>query len=522
MPKTSAVVSDVWIKTDRWPDAKSLASWVKDIFRLENARTQHDQALALWKWTHICVTRSWPAVLEGPRGHEGYCMDTLKYLAVHSGHYCDGISRVMVNAWQTLGRQARKMVICRLGHTVADLQYKDADGVTRWHVFDPQHGWYVLSRDGSRVASVDEINADTELQMNPVNPPRPHFFSPVSKQKYLNRERTTLNPCFGESPAPQHRMVVNLRRGEIWRRAWEKGPTYWPISMSAIPPLPPAFAASDTLGSLDGVFINEYVRPYLYDFPADIEDSAKKGAQYRASGVCELRYRVPLVGGQFVCGADRVSGMVGEKRRSADKALMHPAKLHEVGTAVFEIKTPYIITDARVEGIARRGTQELDMLSIVVSSDGGSSYTDVWGSHWAQESRQIVKPEPFSASFGQDAYREDKLSVVGRYGYHVRVDALARNAVGEVGFDELTIVTTCQCNMMALPAFQPGDNVVTVKAKAQDKTAKLAVTYTWTEKSGGDRRLRKILPAGGGSFNVRVGGQGPQDVRMREVTIEVV
>lgn len=120
MARKPVAVRDVWVRSDRWPDPKTLARWAGDIFRLEAARTPQEQALALWKWTLIVMGRGGPAAHEGERGREGYLMDTLKYLAVHGGHYCDGLSRLMANAWQAAGGgRGRKVVIFNLGHTVA-------------------------------------------------------------------------------------------------------------------------------------------------------------------------------------------------------------------------------------------------------------------------------------------------------------------------------------------------------------------------------------------------------------------
>jgi len=153
MRRPTSGVRDVWLRCDRWPDARDLASWARDVFRIEAAQTPQEQAIALYRWALICVGRNGPPAHEGERGREAYLMDTLKYLTVYGAHYCDGLSRVMINAWQAAGGRARKVVICRLGHTIAELRYRDADGSTRWHAFDPQHGWYVFARDGAAVAS---------------------------------------------------------------------------------------------------------------------------------------------------------------------------------------------------------------------------------------------------------------------------------------------------------------------------------------------------------------------------------
>ena len=112
--------------------------------------------------------------------------------------------------------------------------------------------------------------------------------------------------------------------------------------------------------------------------------------------------------------------------------------------------------------------------------------------------------------------------MVGKYGYQVRIDFLAHRAVGEVGLDDFIITTHGQCNMMALPALLPGRNRIEVTAKGAPPGARLRVEYQWHEKRRGDRRCVKILPGAGGTFTIRVAAARPRDLRMREVSAEVV
>jgi hypothetical protein len=113
----------------------------------------------------------------------------------------------MVNAWQAAkAGDARKIVVFRLGHTLAELRYKDADGKVRWHVFDPQHGWYAWSRDGGHIAGIQEVHDDPELVLNPADPPRPFIFAQASLAKWADREFATANWCLGDAPAPRHNM----------------------------------------------------------------------------------------------------------------------------------------------------------------------------------------------------------------------------------------------------------------------------------------------------------------------------
>jgi len=64
-----------------------------------------------------------------------------------------------------MGYPARRLY--RHGHTLGDLWYTDADGIGRYHMFDNNYGWFVYTRDGSRIASAEEIGADFSLNDHP-------------------------------------------------------------------------------------------------------------------------------------------------------------------------------------------------------------------------------------------------------------------------------------------------------------------------------------------------------------------
>ncbi len=529
MTVSKRVARRVWVASDRWPDARDLGSWARDAFRLDRARTPQQKAVALYKWTLICMGRNGPAPREGERGREGYLMDTLKYLAVYGGHYCDGLSRLMINAWGAAGcGAARKVVICRLGHTVAELRWRDADGRTRWHAFDPQHGWYVFARGGGHVASVAEIDADPELLLSPADPPRPWFYAKERRDRYLSRENSTRDPAHGRSPAPRHRMDLDLRRGERWTRRWAPGAQYWPYAMGAEPrPISHVWVERDLLGGgIGDGFLGEHVGPYLYPTPRNawLLHPEERTRRCRMPGSVELRYRVPLAAGRFREGAASAEGAASEAGPSRRRAVLHPARRQELAQLVYEVRTPYVIADAWIESSVRTGRDPLDVVGFHVSTDGGSSWTQVWGNPFAQKGRTSARPRRVRAAFGAAAHRAGAFSVAGRYGYLVRIDLLARGDVGLVGLDELTLATDCQCGMMALPALAPGANRVRVSVARPpaDGAARLRLEYEWTEPGRGARRLAKLLPASGGAVSVRVGGRSRRDVRMRSVSLEMI
>jgi hypothetical protein len=281
---------------------------------------------------------------------------------------------------------------------------------------------------------------------------------------------------------------------------------------------------TDSLGGdLNETFLGEQVSSYLRKSPrgAYRQRPGERRPRCRRPGAAVFSYAVPLAGGRFREGALSAAGAVSEARRSRRSALLHPAALRRVGEVIYEVSTPYIITDARVEAVVRTGSDPLDVLSILASLDGGSSWKHLWGNTFSQK-RPSARPRRALAGFGAAAYHAGEFSAVGRYGYLVRLDMLARRDVGEVGFESLSIVTECQCNVMALPLLQPGTNRIAVSARGAPRGARLRVGYEWTEKPRGRRQLSRTLPAGGGIFSVKVGARRPREVRTRSVSVEVL
>lgn len=143
---------NVRIANHRWPDCTTLESALDDIGRLEGARTDSERALALWKWFRILVSATGgDYAYEGPPGREVLCQDPHKILTVYGHHQCDGLSWAMCGLWRAGGFIAFDE--CTFGHTIAALRYRDADGQSRFHNFDPQRRYYPWDSANERVGT---------------------------------------------------------------------------------------------------------------------------------------------------------------------------------------------------------------------------------------------------------------------------------------------------------------------------------------------------------------------------------
>lgn len=532
----SRTVHGVRLSCDRWPDTNDLRACITDIFRLEGARTGEEKALALWNWLLRLYHRG-NYDQEGDPGFEGYLLDTLKALNVHGFHYCDGWGRLAVNLWQAAGGRARKIVCRDMGHTVYELFYKDADGKSRWHVFDAQNGWYVRTRDGSRVASMEELDRDPSLITDPVERSVPWFHHLRSWKRCSPREFFSANWTVSVSPKPRHKMQVSLRPGETLTRFWDcRGTPYLPGNGPA--------GAYDTIhvrhpetGELRDA-VNE---PYYHNYylkRRKITDRDGKVIGYEpvpqrtplggdvvqglTYGTVAQTYEVPLTGGRHAEGTARPPyNVASEPSPSREVASVHPLQKRKIAQLYYEIKLPYLLTDGGVDAVIRPGKHRLDVVSFALSTDDGDTWHNVFGSVFGKEKGGIKggSARPVHFTFGAAERAAGKFSVYGKYRFLLRIDMCACGDPRQVGLDRLRVFAGGICNMFSLPMLQPGRNVVRLRGTKAPAGSKVKVTYKLDDAKRKNRRVEKVLPARGGSFVVNVAGKKPTDVRMREISL---
>ena len=78
-PLTShPAIQGLRISNDRWPDSYTLRSFAESAIRIERARTEEEQAVALYNWIARTMTIGGPPH-EGAEGHEVPILDTLRF-----------------------------------------------------------------------------------------------------------------------------------------------------------------------------------------------------------------------------------------------------------------------------------------------------------------------------------------------------------------------------------------------------------------------------------------------------------
>jgi HEAT repeat protein len=185
----------VTVVCDRWPDGSDLRQFGLDAIRLSGAKTEQEQALAVWRWV-----RRWTMYTDGnppteifQRAKGGLVDDPIKLLNVNGAHWCDGLSRIVEAVWRALGHRAEKLY--RGGHTMVDCHWKDTDGVARWHAFDVSEGGYRLDHAREFVLGPDRMSTDSYPML----------------VTWIHCQHLAM---------PTHRAELSLRRGEKLERIW--------------------------------------------------------------------------------------------------------------------------------------------------------------------------------------------------------------------------------------------------------------------------------------------------------------
>jgi len=264
---TRPVIQGLRISNDRWPDSHTLRSFAESAIRIKRARTEEEQALALYNWIARVMTIG-GSPYEGPPGREMPVLDTLKILNVYGNHWCDGQARLFETMWRSLGRQARRLYLPMRHHSLVELWWRDADGQGRWHALDVNNGWWVRNKLGW-IASSEDIEGNPLLITS-------------ANQDVKMRTKGWLHTLL--SPVPEFSMAIQLLSGESYALLWDNQGTYYvnPKTLASVSPDSPLYKPggpySQFIGGGEGVFVPDLkglvtVFTHQFDFPYLIADA---------------------------------------------------------------------------------------------------------------------------------------------------------------------------------------------------------------------------------------------------------
>jgi hypothetical protein len=376
-PAQRPAVQGLRISNDRWPDSFTLRSFAEDAIRIERARNQEEEAVALYSWIARVMTIG-GSPFEGPPGQEAAVLDTIKIMNVYGNHWCDGQARLLETMWRSLGRPAHRLYIPMRHHSFVELFWPDGDGQGRWHALDVNNGWFVRNQQGW-IASSEDIERNPLLVVTA---------NQDLKMRTMGWLRTHL------SQMPEHSMTLHFRYGESYALRSENGGIYYVnpktrASVSADSPLySPGGPYSQFIGGGEIMFVPDLANPVWTD---DLQEEPRN---------------ISLSAGR-----------------------LGPAVAGRASSFTYTFDFPYLIADASVEAtIVRKEAQASAAISF--STDGGKTWGEAWSSKETGENR-------LKLGLGIDRGRAGLPSVRGLYSYAVRFELQAHADPQEVFFKNL-------------------------------------------------------------------------------------
>jgi hypothetical protein len=175
------------VTTDRTVDTSSLESIVKDIFRLADAKTNDEKAIAIHTWLHHAIFHNAYPVEKSPQS-----VGPLKAIRVYGWGLCGGQHTVLKALFETAGWKVRYRGWD--GHTTIEVFYDE-----RWHYFDVFLKCYYWTKDKKTIAGQDDINADPSIVLDAEKEGR------VPKDHYLccgDEAKGVVDGCKTSKPLP--------------------------------------------------------------------------------------------------------------------------------------------------------------------------------------------------------------------------------------------------------------------------------------------------------------------------------
>ncbi len=426
---------NVSLRSSRWPDCTTLESAIADVFRLEGVvdKPDQDKALAMWKWFRILVGSTGGGyAYEGAPGQQQIVYDPHKIFAVYGHHQCDGLSWAMAPLWRAAGYMA--FDAATHGHTTAALRYRDADGVQRYHGFDPQARIYWWDEQAQRVST----------RSMPV----------MTGMVY----RHVL------APQRVHTLRTSLRIGELLQRNWQNTGHVVP-SVTREPYSSDAYYLYDKPGKSNGIYAvaGEQVQSFILS--AD--------PQVLARQLCEGS-------ANFACTAEA-------QNARPPGAVFHPAKGGTPGILIFRLGPPYVIVDARLAATLHKARQE-DTCRLYLARDDGPWQLLL--------DKQSTGPGAVAIELGREARKAGKPDAYTAYALSIKCEFLTAGESGGVGMSAPNLTVRRMFNKRALPNLMPGENCFKVAAaKLADGWAlKLTVDYQLNDETAKSEHLIAKLP----------------------------
>jgi hypothetical protein len=527
---------NVWVSASQWPNARTHETFAKDAVRLYGAEngTEEQKALAIY-YTALRVMGHGGDYYQGPPGAETAVWDNWMIFHVYPKALCEWWGWFLIDLWKAYHNNwsfdpavavARKVGLNSPGektpvpnagsHVEAALRYKDADGVSRWHLFDGNVGYFARVPDGDRIATPEEIQAGfPAILTKPHKPPKPYF---VLSKAHGDAESDPAFRAFlgntypfaysGSQRRTKYRTDLDLRVGESLRRQWfEDGK---PVVCKAHKNIP-------ILANLDGG--QKYVYPNGQ--PKDPYNYPVQRPYFKTYP--ELGLNKPFGNAYSVYVPDLKSrkGALSSKGFAARGEILGAERDGVEGEIIYPIRSIYPFAESVVRGEAvGRIFVELSLDEgktwIAAHADGetGKFAVDLGKGRWDQGLPSTYNMPDRDSQF-LDYTEKAKFDAVRFTGFQYQV------RLRGTGLRSLRFENTHMCNIGMLPTLLPGPNRITVDGEALPAGAVLKVEYAWMEGAETKSHVETAakLPH---AFDILVKEKDPLKVKCLHQTTSVV
>ncbi len=512
--------------SERWPQTTDLASWTRDVMRLEHVEHASDtaQARAFFEWLRLFSRMAIGGMIqayEGDYGREHYVTDANKNLFVYGWGFCDTSSRIAEAAWKEYKNDARAASRVCVQH--ADGGYHTMYRLLlngRYAAFDPRYGYYLIDHDAPDARILDwaevGVNANILKNRNFANHSRPFFeifglewdrallLQPV----YFESERAwraagaPKESVFGDSQYQMdtrfHDMSFRLPKGTSVERFWDNSARefYVPAAKAAqreFPFLPTGRFYRVTEASLNGNWPKydpnyKKAEPYLVTVPSGegySPDMAGKRSIGQAWG--RIRYTPDLRGGDFTDALAPGATLVHAKTAP----YLRPRETGGGGEATFDFYSPYVLVDGALTAKLAGDGVKLEIRTLA-PKPAGEADPDVW-SRWQTLD---FDPRGGAIQLGRPRYNGRDVSIDGTYRFQIRVSVSSNaNPTAPAGLNSFGLQLYFENGIMSIPQIFAGRNTIHFKLdNAANLRAPVRVTYTY-QTAAGERSQVNVLRA---------------------------
>jgi hypothetical protein len=501
-------VIDPRVVCERWPSSYDAKSWIGDVFRIENARTDEEKTVALYKWVRLML--HWGVQCgDGTRGKSVVECDAIKKINIFPYGECSDFGVTAAALGHAGGLKAMEAHVP--GHVELEVFYKDADGTERWHRLDPFWGVAVYDRTGTHLATWEEIQADPNIAKKPVKTLLPWGDKVQDRERFA--EKGACKPSLRVRPS-LYTMDKSLFPGETYTLRWDRNDK---VAFYNNHPDPAYRGKQDTWGSVRFQYAAGKIEnlKYSHEQLAPHIELGEHGLQVMG-GHGQLTF-APALDADYATSLyepaqNVLAGSAGESR-------LRPSKPGQPAVLVFAVRSPYVIVDAQFTGAFRMGKDDSIKVSIAHADWRQRDYT----------LDQVIPGKPSwttvweSKGGGAQVMKVDTSKILrGEYQYLVKVEMMAAGAVKDIGVDALCFTNLFQENPLTLPRLLPGKNVIRVTAAEIRPGYQLRVTYCWDDAKGKNHRDVQMIERVPFRYEITAAGDQPADVRTRYVTLEAV